>query len=552
MSKIYLFIALLFLMISASAEQVAKRSVSFDWEAIENARGYEVEITPLNKESGKAFSFKTKEPVFNGKLNPGRYKMRLRSLDSRETPGSWSETTNFEVQFPSVKVLYPSQNQNIPSKEEDKDEITFKWAPIGGAQTYKVELTSEDGKVNEVTEVNDTEWEVQIPVSMKYTFKITAVGKEALSSEATSVVEFTHVGKKIEKPVIEKPTNEFVRELKWSKPELAENYKVILARYNEKMGKWQKVGAPESVNEERMDFDPKWPGGKYRLSVQASAKFREDSEASIEKFEVKMGDRSPAAEYVSTVRESIDRVRNWYSIASWLITVMSYSSDFGNGRGINFNAIGGTGRLGLGWFDEGTPWGFLGIVDMSGFFYQPDPTRSEQSNPTYMSMEASGMYRWNVNETNEIRSYFGLYRKDIPHSVPQDIESSTWDTSKSQISYIGSTGVHLGAEYWFSMTPKLGLQLNAHYYQNLSVHRKPEYASSATVAPTLMYGVMGSYRLRKNFTGLMGLTFKNESTTYLTSKTVTLSGTSQVITEGTGVSNRINGTYLSFFAEYDF
>ena len=550
MSKLILLLPFLFLSV-ATADDIVKRSVSFDWEAIEQAKGYEVEITPMNK-GGKSFSFKTKEPVFNGKLNPGRYKMHLRSLDSRGTPGTWSEDTLFEVQLSSVKVTFPTQNQNISSKEKDADDVEFKWAPLSGAKSYRIEWISEDGKINETKEVKENEWEFKLPVSMKYTFKITGLGKDGLTSESTTVVDFTHLGQKIEKPVIEKPNNEFVRELKWSKPELAENYTYLLARYNEKLGKWQKVSGSESFTEERLDFDPKWPGGKYRLSVRAAAKFRENSEVAVEKFDVKMGDRSPAAEYVTTVRESIDRVRNWYSIASWLITSLNYSSDFGNGRGISFSAIGGTGRLGLGWFDEGTPWGFLGIMDMSGFFYQPDRTTGNQSNPTYSSIEASGMYRWTVNDTNEFRSYFGLYRKDIPHSVPRDIDGASWNTSDSSIDFVGSTGLHVGGEYWFSMTPKLGLQLNAHYYQNLSIHKKPAYASSANISPTLQYGLMGSYRLRKNFTGLMGLTYKSEATTYLTSKQIGLSGSSEVIAEGTSVKTTINGMYLSFFAEYDF
>ncbi|WP_226987938.1 hypothetical protein [Bdellovibrio bacteriovorus] len=62
-----------------------RRLVNFEWEAIENAKSYEIELKQVKAkgEDAKTFTFKVTEAAWNGRLTPGKYMMKLRSRDYR-------------------------------------------------------------------------------------------------------------------------------------------------------------------------------------------------------------------------------------------------------------------------------------------------------------------------------------------------------------------------------------------------------------------------------------------------------------------------------------
>lgn len=531
-AAILLFTFLFVLSIYTEA-QTYRRLVNFDWEVIDGATAYEIEMKQVNKENAKTYTFKVQKAEWSGRLTPGKYVMKLRSLDYRSVPGEWSTPSDFEVNLEAVKLIAPTNNLQLASKESKEEDVLFKWQPISAANSYHFELTSADGKFTKTETVSGTEIKLSIPVATEYTWKVSATGPNGMQSEATSIGQFQLLGNKLEKPVIEKPETKFVREIKWNRPEHTEKFDFALARYNKSSKTWEKLAQGKDSIDEKLDIDEKLPGGTYKISVRGKGVLRTSSEVSSITFDVKDGNRSPAAEYTSLVRQSIDRVQGWYGIASYLITQINYQSTYQEtNTAISYDALGGTGRLGLGWFSPTSSWGFISIVDLSGF------TNSDGNNLTFASAEAAAVWRKNAGERGEFRVQMGMYYKELPGTIG---EASSGSVSNEQIA---TAGPHIGGEYWHSMTPKLGLQVNAHFYMSMMKMKTP---NNGNVEPSIstQYGFLGSYRLSPRMTGLMGYARREDKVKYS-------AGSSSTFPTSGSNETTVTGDYLNFYCEYAF
>lgn len=518
----------------AAQTEPYRRLVNFEWEPIEGATKYDIEIRQL-KQDGKTFAFKVADAAWNGRLTPGGYEMKLRALDYRGVPGDWSEPSRFDVQLESARLISPAP-KSIVKGNSGEETVEFKWAPVGGAKSYVVEVSDDDGAFKKSDVVTGTSWKTGLPVAKSYTWKVLGQASEEIKSEAISLAQFDVYGARVEKPSIEKPENEFVRDVKWNKPDNADSFDLAVSRVNPATKKWEKVYAASGVKDETLPFDPKWEGGTYRIDLRAKGDKRVSSEVASQQFKVRKGDRSPAAEFTHEVRKSIDRVNGWYGIASYLITMINYSSsdyDTPSGVGVSYSAVGGTGRLGAGYFKDDNPWGFLGILDMSGFI------NNENKNLTYSSMELSAVWRSasTAQDRGEIRVPMGLYYKE--HQVAIGAFNTVTNTG-SVTSYENAAvlGPHAGVEYWYSISPKLGFQANAHLYMSLIKMKTP---NGGAIEPTMstQLGILGSYRFSRRFTGLMGYAMREDQLKYKS----TGGGTNEAV---------LKGNYLNFFAEYAF
>ncbi len=515
------------LSVSASAEYF--REVSFDWDIIEGASSYDVEIKSEKSEMPEAF--KTQQAIWSGKLKPGKYTMRLRARDYRKVPGDWSDWSEFDVKLESANILSPANNTNIKSNSDTDQEITFKWKAVPGASKYLFSLESSDGKTQVNQEVDKNEYKVKLPVAMKYTWKISAQDDANNISDGKAIANFNIFGKQLDQPKIDKPETAFVRELKWSKTDYAETYDAYLYRYDRNLKKWTRIKAYEKTQSDNLPFEATLSGGKYQLLVKANGQMRPTSNSSKMIFDVKDGDRSPASEYTALVKKSIDRVTGWYGIASYLVTQVKYSGrNSEKNSASEYDAIGGTGRVGVGWFQSENPWGFLAITDLSGF------TISGKTS-TFASSEVNAVYRFNIGERTELRLQGGISYRELPETIGDPLTSSYQNSS---IKYVGP---HAGMEYWLSISPNLGLQLNAHIYRSLFKVYTP---NGQSLVPTSSYqlGALGSYRFTSTFTGLVGLARRTDTISYQAAQTN--------LSTGSENTAEVSGNYLNFFAEWSF
>lgn len=521
--------------LQAVASDIYRRSVGFDWESVEDSKGYDIEITQA--QTGKVFTFKLKDPSWSGKLPPGSFSFRVRSRDHRNVPGDWSTPNPFSVGLENVRIKFPAPQAQLKSKETAKEEIKFQWQTVPGANFYRFQLLTEDGKSIENKDLKGTDYEVTLPVAAKYRWSVQGFASESLKSDTVSSAEFTLVGPALAAPEIQKPENEFVREVSWKKPVNAENYDYALTHFNSETKKWEKVNGAADFTDSKINFESQWPGGPWRLAVRAKSKNRISSPVSVLNFNVQNGDRSPASEYVATVRKSIDRIDGWFGTATYLISLLNYQSL------VNFDStIGGTGKLGLGWLKENNKWGFLSTLEMSGFL-------ADSKNYTYTGFEASAIYRSKMRETDELRLLSGITMKELPVLLlPADALTRFQTGQATSASKASALGPHLGIEYWRSLTPKLGVQLNGKLTYSMLKMSLPENGTALSPTLSMQYGVLGSYRKSQNLTGLMGITYREDKLAYKDSFA------EKNFTNGFGnpVEITVKGIYLSFFAEYSF
>ncbi len=492
-----LFLSLSFALTAQTAERY-RRNVEFEWEAIEGAAQYDLEI----QKDKKPLRFNTKNAIWVGNLTPGNYKIKIRAKDQRGVPADWSPPVDFIVALETPHLLSPASEKEILSKAEEKTELHFSWDVVKGADTYSFELSSEDGTFEKKEELKKTEISLKLSVAKKYNWKVNATGM-GMQSEQPALGQFSLLGEKIKTPTLEKPESEFVREVKWQAVPFAQSYTYNLSRLDPKTKTWKLVEKKEGKLETEMILPAEMPGGLYRLQTSAQGTLRVPSSTTQLDFKVRSGNRSPAAEEIATLRLSIDRLIGWYGIASYLLTVVDYKGvnfDRSNSN-LNYSAIGGTGRLGAGYLSAKSPWGFLGIIDLGGI------TVVNASNYTYASIEGNGIYRSQLGLRGELRQQFGLFYKELPETYGRNSNSIT------SMQLVKSLGPHYGIEYWLAMTSKWGFQLNAHLYPSLVKVSTP---NGQDIQPSLsnQVGVLASYRLQKNLTGLAGYAFRQDQMIY--------------------------------------
>jgi hypothetical protein len=519
---------LMSVLVRSALAEVYARSVSFEWDPIEGAEMYELVIRTSGPLESKEIKFKLRENSWSGRLPPGRYQMTTRSLDRRGVPGEWASPMPFDVNLEKPVLLLPKDSAVVLVQKAESSTLTFTWKAVGGAIDYEFEVRSRDGMFVKKESTKELSRSIELPVAKSFEWKVRASGQNELASE--TIGSFSHVGARIEGPKFEIPENEFVRDLKWEVPAYAGTYEIDIQHLNEQKRKWETMAQARRLKESSYPVALTWPGGVYQATVKAKGELRQDSPEVRLRFRVRPGDRSPASEFTAEVRKSIDRVNGWYGIASYLMTVVSYSStnfDDARGAATKFEAIGGTGRLGMGYFLRDRAWGFLGIADLSGF------TNDQGKNLTYAASELNAVWRSNLSMRSELRLQLGGFYKEQPVALG---ESSSLKVSS--YSNVSALGPHGGAELWYSLSPKLGFQINAHLYQSLMALSTP---NGKGVEPTLssQLGFLGSYRLGPRATGLMGYARRDDRTRYVSI---------------TGKSNKIevSGNYLNFFLEYGF
>ncbi len=508
---------------------------NFEWDPMPGAKFYEVEITPQSKmkDNSGPLIFKVETTSWTGKLTPGNYTMRLRSKDKRDVPGEWSESTEFNVKVDPVRTIFPNNKEEISSNETELFECEFKWIRDEFAKLYEITIKDVNGRELYKSSTEENFLKYKLPVAAKYSWSIVAFDfSNQKGKSLQNEINFTILGEELKMPMIITPETPYVRQLTWSPSEKNDVYKLKLQRKDNSSLKWKDVEALET-KDTSIEFQKKWKGGQYKLSVSAIGNLRIPSKTHTIIFPVAKGDRSAAAEARARLRQAIDRTNGWYLIGSYLVTQIQYESqNLDYGSIISTSAFGGTGRLGAGYLSSETVFGFLGIVDLSGFIIG-------QKNYTYPSLEGHGIMRFKSGSRGEFRGSAGLYYKEVPEILAN---GKTGEVSK--VTQLGAMGMHAGGEYWHSMSTKLGLQVNTRFYYPMS----GKTPNGQGIIPTMSYqfGFLGSYRLNQKMTGLMGYVYRKDITNYKTTN-------SSDLPNGGISSNQssIVGQYLNFFLEWN-
>lgn len=502
-----------------------KREINMEWEPIENAKSYDIEIQRIpNPENQSPLIDSSETAAWNGQLKPGKYTLRVRARDKRNAPGKWSSAEEFLVQLDPISITSPKMRADVMSNEESEGVVTLEWSSVPGAIGYKVEITTADGNTTFKEDVKESKLQIKLPVAKKYNWTVMPVGNEGPVDESKATSDFALWGKTLEKPQIEEPETAWVRTLKWNRPNHTDRYDTIVSLWVPATKTWRVIERGSNLTDNQMPFKQEWVGGRYKLAIRGKGELRPHSEKTEIVFGVVDGNRSPAAENIANLRQSIDRTNGLYGIASWLYSNISYRGrDADSGAELLMEPAGGTGRVGLGYLSPDYPWGFLAVADYSGFII-------DNRIYNFSTVEGNLVHRRNSSDLAESRHYFGLFYKELPALYAVS-------ASSANVSAIKSWGPKYQYEYWYAFTSRLGLQLNAQSYLSLFKISTP---NGAGISPSLSFqlGMLGSYRLNKKSTGLLGVAYRQDSLAYSSN-----SGADKNTVD-------INGLYLNMFLEW--
>lgn len=533
----FLILTTLF-MVSALAQAPAKvrRNVEVEWDAIEGAISYEVQVIRKDDAKKKSQKFKMKEPFWSATIKPGIYTMQIRSYDDRGVPGDWSPASEMVVKLPAIITLNPEPNSVVTSKEESNQEIAFRWEAVPGAVKYKVSARTASGSWSAEKEVSEPLWEVSVPVGGFVNWEVTAIDEKDDDGDKWDAPQtFELRGPALKKPTIDKPMSAYIKEVKWTAPSYAKNYLYDLQYKNPKTKKWEAVEKKTDHPGNVLALDTSRPTGKYRLQVQAMGEHRAASPVAKLEFDMMGNFKDPAEVEKAILRESITKPTNYYMIASYLITQVTYDSkNYDANMKPTFTALGGTGRLGGGYQDPESKWGGFGIVDLSGFTIGSD-------NFQFASIEAHLTRKLELGQGGLLLFGTGIFSKELPVVLGNQTDGFRG------IGKVRGIGPHAGFTYWVPVSSRVGLQANARAYYTL-MGSAPN-GGAVQSALSLQYGALGSYRLNKNWMGYAGYAYRADHALF----EADASNPSQSFASP-GQVNEVNlvGHYLNLILEFSF
>ena len=443
---------LIFISSFAWAENSFKRQVTVEWEPIPDAATYEVEL----KRMPTPEDF-TSEPIRNLtqtaslaiELKPGSYQMRVRARDRRKAPGAWSASQQVDVSLDPVVLLSPSQDERITAEKKDH-EVTFRWKPVPGADLYALELISTDGKFKVSKSLHEPELKLVLAAGREFNWKVQALTSLGVSSGDPATDHFALWGAPLAAPAINVPENGYVRSLNWSRPESAETFQYALSRWNPEYNKWEKMTKADGVPGTQTGFQSEWPGGEYRLSVRAHAPYHESSEITRKEFKVAAGDRSPASEANSVLKQSFERTRGWFASVHYLLERARFegtNADKSAAGPVETKNDGMSGRdlkLGAGYLENDDPLGFMTTFESNTLAFDLEIHNMQTIN-------ADAIFRNALWSRSEIRQFLGLgYHETLEIVTP----STATQTSTEKISTLGA---HYGIEFWTALTSEIGV-----------------------------------------------------------------------------------------------
>ena len=273
--------ALIFLFMSLALFAQDSRWIDLEWELVQDAREYEIEL--FQQEGDKVLprgKYKTDSPQWSNAVSPGKYFLRLRSIDKRGVPGEWSGNIALKVRMQNPLQLRPAESDRISDPL-----VTFEWGPIEGADSYQLVVRNPDKEVIHNAATKELKASVYVDKLGEHTWSVFALEKgEDLRNPAdlpeSAFKKFQRAGGVLEAPKVGINLTDKVV-LTWEKVRGARRYEVDYY-------------PPPSSNEKNRRFGLKisplsFPVEKLRdgittLSIKATAEGYQDSNKSIVKI----------------------------------------------------------------------------------------------------------------------------------------------------------------------------------------------------------------------------------------------------------------------------
>jgi hypothetical protein len=262
------------------------KSVELEWEAVENAVGYEVRLTP--KDGGATRLFPTQDNHLTQELPTGVYTLEVRSHGAESEDFSpWSKPSLLEVAVKEILPLYPEDGALIDTEAEGKQTIAFKWTAIDQIRAYTLKVWSEDHA--------DKPWQfvctkptkqLDVPPGQIYHWQVSfESANETSYQQEPKTFTFTIQGSKLLKPELSKITDPTPKQLSWTPSADAKSYHTALFYRHLDETQWTPLQIKDLETAQMLV--PNLKPGAYKVEIVAEAPHRLKSDAAISEFIVK-------------------------------------------------------------------------------------------------------------------------------------------------------------------------------------------------------------------------------------------------------------------------
>lgn len=216
-------------------------------------------------------------------LRPGEYSFRVRSLDSRDVPGEWSDRQTVLVRPKPVEMAVPTTAPEVHIDRRSKTaEHGIRWPRAAGARRYKIRVISEKNPQGVELVAEHPEHVLRLGPGV-YTWQVVAVSAGGIESAPSPPQRVVVRGARLDPPAV----SEFKRgELKLRiMPEAATiPYSLEYKKFESE--RWVPAGNHSAKAEESLKLQG-LPPGQYRVSLKAQAPQWYDSDVARFEFEVK-------------------------------------------------------------------------------------------------------------------------------------------------------------------------------------------------------------------------------------------------------------------------
>lgn len=159
-------------------EEIPARTIFLETEKIPEAVKYQVQVQAEDQAWAESLRLETDTNKLRFRLTPGRYKLRVRSVDIKNRAGFWGDYVPFRVQFKSPENIFPARNATLEAKGLDAEKITFEWPPIPGTKAYIFKLKDDFGNVIKRVRTKQTFSTHEVAVDSKYSWSLTGLTTE--------------------------------------------------------------------------------------------------------------------------------------------------------------------------------------------------------------------------------------------------------------------------------------------------------------------------------------------------------------------------------------
>lgn len=260
------------------------RWIDLEFDPIENASSYEIEL--FQKSEGQKLvleNYKSETPTWTKKVKPGKYFVRIRSLDKRNAPGPWSEEMFIPIKLPEVKILFPLNDAIIETNEEDiSHKLNFEWMPVAGANFYKLNLYNREQKLLQSETVSTTVYPTYLNKRDTYFFEIIPlIDKNDEHTEKLSLNQFNLTYGKLPapKPILKTSPSSVI--ISWKEVASDAQYKVKLIRIDSNESSAEKLITEKTIKNTELILNKKSVSeGTYKLFINAEKPGHQNSTTS--------------------------------------------------------------------------------------------------------------------------------------------------------------------------------------------------------------------------------------------------------------------------------